>query len=292
MSMVRKYRLSQNELTLWLNYIEHQVGFVLPMGQISWVKGIIERHLESNQKNTTDFLEAIVDDAQLYHNLFDDILIPRTQFFRHADTFEFMKKYARMWFNLHHKTELDSLTKTFTVWSVGCSTGQEPLSALLSLLPVVQNHNFMVYGSDFSQQSLQTARKGDYNLEELVHVPESYRRYLQLDKTSFRLNPVLTNHLQFFSKNLVDYEQAIPLVQKQCQVIICKNVLIYFRQFEQRDIINYLTQFLADDGILLLGVGELIKYQGTQLARLPKTKIQINAFCKLNAPDWLKKVGE
>lgn len=286
--MAKKYRLSQNELTLWLNYIEHQVGFVLPTSQISWVKGIIERHLEVNQKNTTDFLEAIVNDTVLYHNLFDDILIPRTQFFRHQGTFDFVKKYARAWFNLYHKTELDALSKTFVGWSVGCSTGQETLSTLLSLLPVVPNHNFLVYGSDFSQQSLKVAQKGEYPIEELTYVPETYRRYLQCDKTVFRLNPVLNKHIQFFSKNLVDYDQSVPLVKKQCQVIICKNVLIYFRQFEQRDIVNYLAQFLADDGVLLLGAGELAKYQSTQLVRLPKT--DINAFCKPNAPDWLKEM--
>ena len=37
-------RLTTNQLSLWLNYIEHQVGFVLPSSQVNWVKGIIERH--------------------------------------------------------------------------------------------------------------------------------------------------------------------------------------------------------------------------------------------------------
>lgn len=286
--MVKKYQLSQNELTLWLNYIEHQVGFVLPNSQISWVKGIIERHLEINQKNTTDFLETIVSDTTRYHNLFDDILIPRTQFFRHLPTFDFIKKYAKTWFTWHYKVEKDVLSAPLTAWSVGCSTGQEAMSVLLSLLPVATNHNFLVYGSDFRQQSLVVAKKGEYGIEELSHIPDSYRRYLQIEHSVFRLNPVLGKNIQFFSKNLVDYEQSIPLVKQQCQVIICKNVLIYFRQFEQRDIVNYLTQFLADDGVLLLGAGELAKYQGTKLVRLPQSSI--NAFCKQNAPNWLKEI--
>lgn len=283
--MVKKYHLSQNELTLWLNYIEHQVGFVLPAGQICWIKGVIERHLDNNQMNTTDFLEAIMNDSTLYHNLFDDILIPRTQFFRHLPTFEFIQQYAKTWSRVHDQSLQTTLTMPFNAWSVGCSTGQEPLSVLLSLLLVHQRH-CLVYGSDFSQQSLKLAMAGEYANEELVDIPEVYKRYLQIEKEVFKLNPILTQHIQFFSKNLVDYAQPVPLQPKQCQVIICKNVLIYFRQFEQRDIVNYLAQFLADDGILLLGAGELVKH--TQLMRLPQT--QINALCKVNAPDWLKDI--
>lgn len=283
--MGKKYRISDNELTLWLKYIEHQVGFVLPTNQLSWIRSILERYLEMHDMSTPEFLESITKDTKLYHALFDDILIPRTQFFRHLPTFNFVTKYAKLW---HQHNVQGSSQLPFTAWSVGCSTGQEAVSVLLSLLPSVKKQDFLVYGSDFRQQSLVIANNGEYDKSELTQIPMEYRQYLQVDEKSFSLKPALKSHLRYFSKNLVDYKKAIPVAKHQCRVMVCKNVLIYFRQFEQRDIIHYLSQFLADDGILLLGSGELIKNIGENFVRLPQP--EINAFRKINAPDWLKNI--
>ena len=63
-------------------------------------------------------------------------------------------------------------------------------------------------------------------------------------RDKFSLIPTIKSQWQFFSKNLVDAQQPIPLEAGQCQLIVCNNVLIYFRQFEQRDIVRYLARYL------------------------------------------------
>ena len=50
---MQQYHLSEQALSLWLNYVEHQVGFILPKSQNNWVKGIIERHMRSLASMTT-----------------------------------------------------------------------------------------------------------------------------------------------------------------------------------------------------------------------------------------------
>ncbi|WP_152411768.1 CheR family methyltransferase [Moraxella macacae] len=283
---MQAYKLTPNELSLWLKYIEHQVGFVLPDAQINWVKTVIERHLAKQSLSTTQFLEKLALDKALYHSLFDDILIPRTQFFRHQPSFALIQQYAKEWTKVYQTSAMP-----FTAWSVGCSTGQEPVSLLLNLAQELLKHNwreFLVYGSDFRQQSLEVAKQGLYDKSELANIPEIYHNKLQISEKKFGLLPDYHRHLQFFSKNLVDKSVFIPLAKRQCQVILCKNVLIYFRQFEQRDILQYLTQFLADDGILLLGVGELTKMQQSKLMRLPLPNL--NVFCKKNAPMWVQQL--
>ena len=70
---MQQYHLSEQALSLWLNYVERQVGFILPKSQNNWVKVIIERHMRRNALDSTALLQAIVQDATIYHQLIDDI---------------------------------------------------------------------------------------------------------------------------------------------------------------------------------------------------------------------------
>ena len=128
MTFMQQYHLSEQALSLWLNYIEHQVGFILPKSQNNWVKVIIERHMRRNALDSTALLQTIVQDATIYHQLIDDILIPRTQFFRHLPTFAFAEAVANAW-----HLQPQNQQRSFTAWSVGCSTGQEAVTIALCL---------------------------------------------------------------------------------------------------------------------------------------------------------------
>lgn len=288
-SLTERYRLTPNQLDLWLKFIEHQVGFVLPSSQVNWVKGVIERHLQQTQLSSTELLEAIAQDTELYHRLFDDILIPRTQFFRHLPSFNYIARYTQQW-----QTQIQQLDKMaqptqFIGWSVGCSTGQEPMSMAMTIrqhLAVTQR--FRVFASDFHQKALQRAKIGEYDFNELMFIPPQYHHYLELQTPRFTLKPNLKQSIHYFSQNIVEFNSVLPIKPKQCQIILCKNVLIYFRQFEQRDIVGHLCEYLADDGIIIFGVGELLQLMNLPLIRLPIATV--NAYCKVNAPDWVKQL--
>lgn len=280
------YRLSDQALGLWLNYIEHQIGFVLPKSQYNWVKGIIERHMTRMQQDSTALLQAMMHDTALYHQLVDDILIPSTQFFRHIPTFKFAEAYALAW-HLQQQNQ----QKTFTAWSVGCSTGQEAVTISLCLeLALHGVKNFQVFGSDFHQRALAEATLGQYDNDQKRFIPMQYRNYLaDIGHNKFALILRLKSHVHFFSHNLVDLQQVVPLSDGQCQLIVCKNVLIYFRQFEQRDIVHLLTRYLADDGILLLGSGQNLAFNPPNLQKIEHPTI--NGYCKNVAPSWVKKLA-
>ena len=286
------HRLSANQLSLWLNYIEHQVGFVLPPSQVNWVKGIIERHLQSNQMTSTELLEAIAKYPKLYHQLFDDILIPRTQFFRHLPSFDYIAQYATVWQHQQHlalAAHAVAANPPFTAWSVGCSTGQEAVSIALTLKQCLSvGQDFLVYGSDFHQKSLQRARQGDYDNQELKFIPERFHSLLTIETGLFYAKDEVKQRISYFSQNLIETAQPLTVGKKQCQIILCKNVLIYFRQFEQRDIIHALLQYLDDDGILIFGVGELLQLGSLPVMRLPVSTV--NAYCKTVAADWVKQL--
>lgn len=282
---MEKYSLSDQALALWLNYIEHQVGFVLPAMQHTWIKGIIERHMVRTQLDSMALLQAIVQDGALYHQLIDDILIPRTQFFRHIPTFEFVEAFAQAWYHQH------SSQQQFCAWSVGCATGQEAVTMALCLEQALPSDQaYQVFGSDFHQSALAEATLGEYDNAQQAFIPTQFHHYLdRIGEHKFSLIPRIKSQLQFFSQNLVDHRQALPMATGQCQLIVCKNVLMYFRQFEQRDIVRFLTRYLADDGILLLGAGEDVGFSDLMLQKI---KIPtINGYCQPLAPTWLKTLA-
>lgn len=134
------------------------------------------------------------------------------------------------------------------------------------------------------------ATLGEYDNAQKPFIPALYHHYLKdVGRDKFALISTMKSQLQFFSKNLVDAQQSIPLETGQCQLIVCNNVLIYFRQFEQRDIVRYLARYLADDGILLLGAGESLEFGDSDLQQIAVPTI--NGYCKTVAPDWLKAVA-
>lgn len=281
------HRLTQNELTLWLNYIEHEVGFVLPSAQVNWIKGVIERHLAMNQQDSHHLLASISHDRTLYHRLFDDILIPRTQFFRHMASFDYVARYAQYWQAQKLSQGMDGAR--FRAWSVGCSSGQEAVSLALTLKQRLSTQqDFLVYGSDFHQKALRQAQASRYDINELAYIPSVYHSWFDISKTHITVCANIKRHLNYFSKNLVAINEPVPILPNQCQIIVCKNVLIYFRQFEQRDIVKYLSQFLAPEGILLLGVGELLQLADAPLMRVPIASV--NAYCRSDAPTWVKQL--
>ena len=291
---MQQYQLSDHELALWLQYIEYEIGFILPRVQWHWVKTVIERQLRLHQLSSTELLSQMVDNTPLYHQLLDDILIPRTQFFRHLPTFEFVAAYAQHW-QQHVYENVDTahlpLTlPTLNAWSAGCASGQEAVSIALTLHEMLGDcTRFMVYGSDFHQQALASAKQGCYGIRERDFIPQNYHGQLRpMDERKFGLAAHLQARLHYFSKNLVDEKQPMPLAKGQCQLIMCKNVLIYFRQFEQRDVVRFLSRYLSDDGVLLLGAGQTTMVHEPTLLKLPLGTI--NGYCKRAAPLWLRRL--
>ena len=242
--------------------------------------------MRRNALDSTALLQTIVQDATIYHQLIDDILIPRTQFFRHLPTFAFAEAVANAW-----HLQPQNQQRSFTAWSVGCSTGQEAVTIALCLENASDGMQvYQVFGSDFHQQSLIDATLGEYDNAQKPFIPAVYHQYLKdVGRDKFAPVPTIKSQLQFFSKNLVDAKQSIPLEAGQCQLIVCNNVLIYFWQFEQRDIVRYLARYLADDGVLLLGAGESLGFSDPDLQQIAVPTI--HGYCKTVAPDWLKAVA-
>src|SRR5262249_42023404 len=139
------------------------------------------------------------------------------------------------------------------VWSAGCSSGEEPYSiAMLLAEPLgeaANNYSIKIYGTDVDEEALTAARHALYRMEQLKDVPDRLsERYFTRDGQLYRFRRDIRRWCIFGSHNLT---QAPPL--SHIDLLVCRNVLIYFTAELQERILNRFHYSIREDGYLFLG---------------------------------------
>ena len=146
-----------------------------------------------------------------------------------------------------------------SIWSAGCSTGQEALSLAMVAREFSEKtkafFDFSITCSDISERALDRAQKGVYSqLEVQRGLPAPYLvKYFENSGTdTWSAKPVLTQKISFKKLNLKE-----PFnFDKKFDLILCRNVLIYQNVAGKREIIRRMTNELTTGGHLILGSGE------------------------------------
>jgi chemotaxis protein methyltransferase CheR len=149
------------------------------------------------------------------------------------------------------------------LWSAACSTGEEPftLAGMLQdrgLLPRVE-----LVASDISRRVLASARKGKFSGRSLRALPPAASGWLELDGPTASVRPELLRSVSFQQVNLSDRD-AVRRVGR-FDVIICRNVLIYFRDTTIKAVVQSLAEALSPGGYLLIGASESLLRFGSDL---------------------------
>lgn len=158
--------------------------------------------------------------------------------------------------------ERNRARKRLHVWSAGCSTGEEAYTIAILVLAsgLFDGWDVRVYGSDLSKRCIAAARRG-------IYPPASFRTTTEEAKekwfapaamdasgTSLRVAPVVRGLCHFGQMNLLDDERT-HLVGR-CDVIFCRNVVIYFDAPARKRVIDMFYDRLVPSGVLLLGHAE------------------------------------
>jgi chemotaxis protein methyltransferase CheR len=144
----------------------------------------------------------------------------------------------------------------YRVWSVPCSTGEEPYSIALWLLenwPEVDTHEIEIVGSDIDTDCLEAARAGLYGARALMRLsPQLLRKYFEpAGDDQWRLVSDLRDSVHFSPVNIVDPDSV--RAHGTFDVIFCRNVLIYFDDASRRIAAENLFESLAPGGFICLG---------------------------------------
>lgn len=152
------------------------------------------------------------------------------------------------------------------IWCAACSTGEEPLTLAMLLAQHDVLDKVDLIASDISTAALAKARSGEYNRRSLRQVPAPHlvARWLTVRERSIAIDPALVAAIQWQQLNLMD-TQAIEALGP-LDWILCRNVLIYFRDETAARVVNRMSQQLRPGGVLLVGVSESLMRFGTELS--------------------------
>lgn len=168
----------------------------------------------------------------------------------------------------HLRARLESAQRPLTVWSAGCSTGQEPVSLAIALVEAFGSAPpVRIIASDIDTDALGFARRGVYPLEKLQGLSETQVRRFFLRGSGANeglaiARAELRDMIEFRRINLADPQWGVG---EDIAAIFCRNVMIYFSRAAQQAILRRFATLLAPDGLLFAGHSENLFYIASDL---------------------------
>jgi len=222
------------------------------------------------------YLLAEDRDGRELQEVINCISTTKTDFFREAHHFDFLRDVA---FSQWRLAAAQTKERTLRVWSAACSKGHEPYSIALTFLQhfsLIRAWDIRVLATDINTKVLETARQGIYPLDEIAGLDKAIRDRWFLTGTGrfdglCRVGTDARRLVTFAPLNLA--ERTWPMRGK-FDAIFCRNVLIYFDEALQWQVIEHLVDQLAPSGYLFLGHSENQSAQTSRLRRVGQTIYQ------------------
>jgi chemotaxis protein methyltransferase CheR len=192
------------------------------------------------------------------------VSVHKTDLFRDEQQLEALR--------LHVLAPLVKEGRPLHVWSAGCSTGEEVATLLILLAEVGARPDSTVLGTDLSEHALGRARPLSFGAEAMKRVPtELATRYFLRDGANQKVVETLARRASFAQHNLVDRPYPFSAAQSPFDVIVCRNVLIYFTEEAARATVTSFMERLRPGGVLVLSTAEplLEPVEGLSTLRVP-----------------------
>jgi chemotaxis protein methyltransferase CheR len=254
-------RLSERHFRSIAELVETEVGIKLPAAKRLMLEGrLLKRVRILNYSDVNEYVDRLFDhenfEVELVH-LIDCVTTNKTDFFREPTHFDFMRDIAVP----EILRRRGRGTRPLKIWSAACSTGMEAYTIAIVLDDLVTSgasFQFSVLGTDISTAVLKLAETGIYTAEMISPVPaELARRYFLSSKhpgrDEVRVVPKLRRSTNFMRMNLMD--PSYP-VDRDVDIIFCRNVLIYFDKPTQQKVVEQLCSHLRPGGYFIVGHSE------------------------------------
>jgi chemotaxis protein methyltransferase CheR len=253
--------LSERHFRSIAELVEAEVGIKLPATKRLMLEGrLLKRVRVLDCSDVNEYVDRLFDkenfEVELIH-LIDCVTTNKTDFFREPTHFDFMRDIAVP----EILRRRGRGTRPLKIWSAACSTGMEAYTVAIVLDDMVMagaSFQFSVLGTDISTAVLKLAETGIYTAEMISPVPaELARRYFlssrDPSRDEVRVVPKLRRSTNFMRMNLMDPNYP---VDRDVDIIFCRNVLIYFDRPTQQKVVEQLCSHLRPGGYFIVGHSE------------------------------------
>ena len=223
-----------------------------------------------------NYMHVLDSDPQEYKKLFDTLDVNVTEFFRNPEAFEVIGNEILPQLIADKKKRG---SKTIRIWSAGCSDGKETYSIAMLLYeilgPRIRNFDISIRGTDFDSVVLKRAQEGVYESYGLIDIEEqipSYylNKYFIKEGNLFIVKPEIKNLTVFRHHDLISGRRLLGF-----DMILCRNVTIYFGRELQDKLYMDFYSALHDGGYLVMGKTETLVGKAKELFEIVNNRERI-----------------
>lgn len=193
-----------------------------------------------------EYFKALDTDKQLLHEFIDRITINVTEFYRNPKRWEILQQTILL--------TLSENKNKLKIWSAACSTGEEPYSLAIMLNEYFPTIDISILATDIDPNALDKAKQGIYPERALKDLPLNLKeKYFVKKNDLYYIDATIKKQIDFKKHDLLEdkYPDSIDL-------IVCRNVLIYFTDVAKEKIYSNFSKTLAPKGVLFVGSTEQI----------------------------------
>ncbi len=267
-------RLNTKQFTYICDYLYNETGIVLDSNKTEMVHRRLSKLSKTKgYSSIIDYYEYLIKHPNLEHtDLVNALTTNLTRFFREEHHFDYLKNHY-----LPRLFEKNKRTKRVRIWSSACSTGEEPYSIAMTLYHHFREYlttwDVKVLATDIDTNVLAQAKSAIYKRERLQDIPRALQRncFSKLNDSEIVIAERLRELITFKELNL---QNQWPM-KGAFDVIFCRNVIIYFDKETQQRLFSRFYDYLAPEGLLILGHSESLAQSAQLYKALGKT-----VFCK------------
>lgn len=251
----REFIFNDKEFRFLSELVNKNTGIVLAEHKKDMVYSRLARRLRFLELKTfAEYCELLQGrgGAEEICHMVNAITTNLTSFFREGHHFEHLRDNVLMPFS-------DSAVKTqkLRIWSAACSSGMEAYSIAMTLRSAIKNFeswDIRILATDIDTNILNTAKKGEYPLEQMKNIPSCYHDCVEVK------NDGKTIKMPDYIKSLIVFNQLNLLggwpMKGLFDAVFCRNVVIYFNKETQRILFNRIADFIKPEGWLYIGHSE------------------------------------
>jgi chemotaxis protein methyltransferase CheR len=251
-----EHKINDTEYKELLESIRFVYGYDFTDYAESTVKRRIMNFMTARNIESADKLARILlKDESIFEEFVLDMSVTVTEMFRDPSFYNCIRE------KIINRLATYPIIK---IWIAGCATGEEVYSLTILLKEELLLHRSIIYATDINQRSLQMAKDGVYPLELMKKYNSNYHEaggkftlsdYYNLQHNTVKFDKALRENVVFSPHNLAT-DQSF----NEFQMIICRNVLLYFNQHLQNKVIGLFHQSLCSFGFLGLGDKESLLF--------------------------------